>query len=172
MKQAKWEIINARGDVPKSRDDHTVVIYEGSMTIFGGFVEGERTNEIFRYYFKDNRWEKVTVLGKVQPCPRASHSAIVYGDTMIIFGGKDEENNKLNDLWSFNFTTYQWEEFEVNNPPIARSGQSACLYKDMMLIFGGIFEVTKEVDDMHIFDIRNKRWIELFEEAVSPAKLK
>jgi hypothetical protein len=91
---------------------------------------------------------------------------------MAIFGGRDQESNKLNDVWLFNFSNYSWIHFYVSDPPIARSGHSACLYKDMMLIFGGIFEVTKELDDMHIFDFKNKRWIIFFEEASSPIKLR
>jgi hypothetical protein len=47
-------------------------------------------------------------LGDDIPPKRAGHSAIMYGDSMIVFGGKDEENNKLNDLWEFNMSTYQW----------------------------------------------------------------
>jgi N-acetylneuraminic acid mutarotase len=60
----KWEVIHGRGDVPTPREDHSAVIYEGSMVIFGGFTpDGEKTNEVYRYYFKDNKWEKVNVLG-------------------------------------------------------------------------------------------------------------
>ena len=110
LKTYKWEIINSRGDVPLNRDEHTAVLYEGSMNIFGGFVDGQRVNDNYRYYFKDNRWEKVKVLGLEQPCPRAGHTAVVSGDLMIIFGGKDEDNNKLNDIWTFDFTTYRWEQ--------------------------------------------------------------
>lgn len=90
MKNLKWEIVNARGEIPSSREDHSAVIYEGSMVIFGGFtINGERSNEIYRYYFKDNKWEKVSVLGLDAPVPRAGHSAIVFGDSMVIFGGRD-----------------------------------------------------------------------------------
>jgi N-acetylneuraminic acid mutarotase len=106
LKSLKWEVIHSRGEVPVTRDDHTAVLYEGSMVIFGGFVDGERTNDIYRYYFKDNKWEKVAVLGMDAPLPRAGHSALVYADSMVIFGGRDEDNNKLNDLWLFNFTSY------------------------------------------------------------------
>jgi N-acetylneuraminic acid mutarotase len=80
--------------------------------------------------------------------PRAGHSAIIYNDSMVIFGGRDEYNNKLNDIWQFNFSSYTWESKEDGNPPAGRSGHSASLYKDMMVIFGGIVEVTKELDDM------------------------
>ena len=74
--------------------------------MFGGFVRGERTSDIYRYYFKDNKWELVTPLGTAKPPKRAGHSSIIYGDSMIVYGGKDEDNNKLNDLWEFNFSTY------------------------------------------------------------------
>lgn len=173
LKALRWEVINSRGEIPLTRDDHTAVLYEGSMVIFGGFVmgsgTGERTNDIYRYHFKDNKWEKVTMLGVYTPKARAGHSAVIVGDTMVIFGGRDEDNNKLNDLWLFNFSTYFWEPIRVDDPlPLPRSGHSACMYKDMMLIFGGIHEVTKELNDMYLFDFRNRRWIVFFEELHSP----
>ena len=89
FKQYKWEIFNTRGDVPFSRDEHSAVIYESSMVIFGGFVKGERVNEVYKYYFKENRWEKVRPIGSKQPAPRAGHSCILSDEKMIIFGGKD-----------------------------------------------------------------------------------
>jgi hypothetical protein len=46
------------------------------------------------------------VIGGLFPPKRVGHTAILYGDSMMIFGGKDEDNNKLNDLWEFNFATY------------------------------------------------------------------
>jgi fibrillarin-like rRNA methylase len=59
MKNLKWEPIRSKGDVPLIRDEHTAVIYEGSMVIYGGFIDGERTSDIHRYYFKENKWEEV-----------------------------------------------------------------------------------------------------------------
>jgi len=32
----------------------------------------------------------------------------MFGDSMFIFGGKDDDNNKLSDLWEFNFNNYKW----------------------------------------------------------------
>ena len=82
------------------------MLYEGTMLIYGGFVNGERTSEIYKYYFKDNKWEFVQSLGDRVPPKRAGHSAIIYKDSMFVFGGKDEDNNKLNDLWEFNLNNY------------------------------------------------------------------
>lgn len=91
---------------------------------------------------------------------------------MYVFGGKDLDNNKLNDVWEFNLNTYVWTYIEALNPPLARSGHSASVYKDMMVVFGGIYEVTRELDDLFIYEFKNKRWITLFEEMSPPLKLK
>ena len=169
MKTYKWESIHARGEQPLNRDEHTCVLYEDSLIVFGGFINsGERMNDMYRYYFKENKWERVIMMGGDVPAPRSGHSAVIYSDSMFVFGGKDNDNNRLNDIWEFNFSTYQWTYIPALDPPLPRSGHSANIYKDYMIVFGGIYEVTKELDDMYLFDIRSKRWISFFEECMSP----
>ena len=112
-------------------------------------------------------------MGDSMPPARAGHSSIIYGDSMLVFGGKDEENNKLNDLWVFTFSNYCWEKIMCHSPPLPRSGHSASLYGSYMIVFGGLLEVTKELDDVVIYDIRSRKWIVLFEEVMlSPIKKK
>lgn len=57
----RWELVKSRGELPITRDEHTAVVYENeqSMIIFGGFMNGMRTNEIIKYLFQENRWMKV-----------------------------------------------------------------------------------------------------------------
>ena len=87
---------------------------------------------------------------------------------MYIFGGKDDENNKLNDTWKFHFIRKQWEQVHVNDAPNARSGHASCIFEDFMIVYGGIFDICKELNDMHIFDMRAERWLCFFEEQNSP----
>lgn len=44
---------------------------------------------------------------------------------MIIFGGKDDDNNKLSDTWMFNFASREWRKFDFVDEPLARSGHTA-----------------------------------------------
>ena len=115
------------------------------------------------------------------PSPRAGHAAVVHEGNLYVFGGKDDANQKLNDLWRFNLAERVWTELTVpqdqaHSIPMARSGHTATLYQGYICIFGGLFEVTKELNDLHLYDIANNRWICLFSEktinvtAQSPTK--
>jgi len=170
----KWEVINSRGDVPQTRDDHTALLFETEqcMIVFGGFVNGAQTNEIYKYFFQENKWQKVVPQG-VLPPPRVGHSAVIYRSSMVVFGGRDEENNKMSDLWIFDIPTSKWTEVECSEQdvPLARSGHSCAMYGEYMLLFGGIYEITKELNDLHMFDLANRRWIMIFEESNSPKRM-
>jgi len=85
---------------------------------------------------------------------------------MYVFGGKDVENNKMNDLWRLDLDFDKWEEMEpVGVKPMERSGHSADFYNGNMIIFGGLFEITKELNDCHLYDFESNRWIPFFEES-------
>lgn len=76
------------------------------MIIFGGFEDGERVNTIVIYNMKTNSWYTVPYTeDQVMPCPRSGHCASFADSVMYIFGGKDCDSNKLNDLWMFNLKT-------------------------------------------------------------------
>lgn len=129
---------------------------------------------MYQFFFKTSSWERIyPINADVGPCPRVGHSAVIKydkqkGDCMYIFGGKDDENNKLNDTWKFNFTTKEWAYVECVDDPAPRSGHAACIFKDYMIVYGGIYDICKELNDMHIFDMKNDRWLCLFEELYSP----
>lgn len=80
------------------------------MIVFGGFERGVRCNNMIRFNFSTNQWDEMRVSGGPEPIPRAGHSAIMFEDKMYVFGGKDEDNEKLKDFWCFDFLTNSWIE--------------------------------------------------------------
>ena len=79
------------------------------MIVFGGFVDGFRTNTLAIYNISTNAWTKSNShAGQHVPCARSGHSAVFYSGHMFIFGGKDDDSNKLADLWTYNLTSSQW----------------------------------------------------------------
>ena len=79
---------------------------------------------------------------KSGPVARASHSASIYGDKMYVFGGQDDDNNKLGDLWEFDMASSAWRQLggqDGEYTPIPRSGHTSVVSGDKLYIFGGIY---------------------------------
>lgn len=138
------------------------------MIVFAGFERGMRQNSIIQYDFNSKIWSEIEAdKAFTPPQPRAGHSAVIYEDKLYIFGGKDEDNEKLRDFWSFDLNTKAWEQLECEEQSIiSRSGHSACVFQDYMIICAGIHEVTKELDDLAAYSFKNKKWIHMFKDPV------
>ncbi len=154
------------------RDEHTGVIDQesGQMIIFGGFQQGSRTNQTAVYSFPTNIWENVEIApGQPVPSPRSGHSASIYNGNMYVFGGKDDNSEKLNDLWVYNLADKRWVEIEAEGEiPFERSGHTSDIYEDFLVIFGGIWDVTKELNDLHLYSFNENRWITVQSTVGSP----
>jgi len=74
---------------------------------------------------------------------RFSHTANLYLDAMVVFGGELQDGNLSNGLWLYNLTLNKWTELAVNDivkpPPLAE--HSATVVDDILYIFGGEFQV-------------------------------
>lgn len=172
-----WETVrtkpyqNIEENTPAPRDEHTAIIHDEQMIVFGGFVDGERVNHTFRFIFKTGEWKLVTTSGEAVPPPRAGHSATLHvsdesGEPfMYIFGGKDLQNTKLNDLWRLSLTRDVWEQIEYSQDqseiPVPRSGHSCQTYNGNMIVFGGIQEITKELNDCFIYNYETNSWTQM-----------
>lgn len=75
---------------------------------------------------------------------RFSHTANLYLDAMVVFGGELPDGNLTNDLWLYNLTLNKWTELAMNDtvkpPPLAE--HSATVVDDILYIFGGEFGVA------------------------------
>jgi N-acetylneuraminic acid mutarotase len=159
-----WTKLKQTGTVPKPRDDHSLSqINDNSFLIFGGFVQGSRVNECYTCKKNGNtlEWTLVEIKSKEIPCIRASHSTAVYNGKCYIFGGQDDDNNKLNDLWELTLETGMYRLVtmpEGSVEPLARSGHSSNIFNGQMYIFGGILELTKELNEMLIYDFKTGKF--------------
>lgn len=103
--------------VGAKRSKHTIVSCKNAIFVFGGDDGRKMLNDLLRFDLHDNSWGRV-VTKHHPPAPRYHHSAVVFGDSMFIFGGYTGDLNSpailrnLNDLFEFRFTTSQWIEWE------------------------------------------------------------
>lgn len=98
------------------RDDHSSFDFkDGTFLTFGGFVNGSRTGQVIKFK-QEGATLNASLLepsGETSPCFRASLSMGVFENKMFIFGGQDDDNNKLADMWTFDLSTQAWSQVEV-----------------------------------------------------------
>jgi N-acetylneuraminic acid mutarotase len=86
-----------------------------------------------------------------------------------MFGGQEDDNRKLNDIWSFDCDEMVWtqiEQGEDDYKPTKRSGHTTVVFGQKMYIFGGILELTHELNDLVVFDIDTKKFSSNSETAI------
>lgn len=101
------------------------------------------------------------------PAGRAGHSAVCHENKVFVFGGQDDHNNKLDDMWCYDASTGAWANIayaEGDMKPCARSGHTAVTGGSKMFIFGGILELTKELNDLAIFDMKTNKFVQAEED--------
>ena len=56
MNSFKWSKFETSGDIPEPRDDHSMCQVGNKLYLFGGFVSGVRTNDLYEFDFGSNKW--------------------------------------------------------------------------------------------------------------------
>lgn len=96
------------------------------------------------------------------PGPRAEHTAVTYGNAMVVFGGYDGKK-KLNDTYVFDFASKDWSRVTAAelNAPSRRCKHSAVIYNKKMYVMGG-FQIVDgsnyAVTDIHALDLDTFTW--------------
>ena len=116
---------------------HTTVLYNGLLFCFGGV--DDRLEVQGDLVAIDPSCGAVKLMRHTSggPKKRFLHSATLYNNWMIVYGGLDASNDVLHDVWAFNFVTEEWEEMHVVGMEGGRFGHSAVALGSRLLIIGG-----------------------------------
>jgi len=111
-------------------------------------------------------WREILPLTGEPPSPRHSHAAVVYGDSMFVFGGYD--GSYRSDFHEFDFGTNKWNIIPpAGRPPRARYRATCAVHKTTMILFGG-HDGTRHLSDTHTFDFETRIWSTLVTEGIAP----
>merc|ERR1712070_491287 len=131
----KWSLVG-KTDPPPKRQSHSAVIYNDSMYIFGGERSAYQYSDVWKYSFAEDAWLfQVPMNSPSSALARHDHSAVVYGEWMYIYGGRNPE--PLADMWVYSFLNATWGEASVPKDMPPRFGHSAAANNDIMYIYGG-----------------------------------
>ena len=105
--------------------------------------------------------KKKSYNGPGHPSKRWGHSAVLYNNSMIIFGGR-HSHRILSNIYSLDFATLSWIKIEpYSKAPQARDSHSAVIYNNSdMIIFGGN-GTSGKMNDLWNFNFNLKKWQEI-----------
>ena len=132
------------------------------MYLFGGSDLETENQNFYALDLKTYEWRIVRSVGDTKPLTRDEHTALLYGNSMIIFGGF-VQGKKCNEIWSYIFGDNKWIMLSPESPdiPEARAGHTSVLHKDQMYVFGGKDVDNNKLADLWVFDIPTKVWGEV-----------
>jgi hypothetical protein len=109
-------------------------------------------NDLVTYDCTNNSWGRA--LNSNPPTPRYHHSAVVYKDSMFVFGGYTgnlNSNTNLcnkNDLNEYKISSGTWNTWITDcNGPVPRAAHGAVVYDHKMVIFAG-YDGNSRLNDM------------------------
>ena len=106
-----WKEIQQKGEeAPQPRSGHSAVFYSGSMYVFGGAGDdSERRQDLWQFDAATEMWAEIKNKEDVNwPKPRSGHSAVIFLDSMYIFGGSLGLTQETNDLFGLNLKSLTW----------------------------------------------------------------
>eukprot|EP00761_Pharyngomonas_kirbyi_P005776 gb/GECH01005782.1/.p1 GENE.gb/GECH01005782.1/~~gb/GECH01005782.1/.p1 ORF type:complete len:349 (+),score=80.59 gb/GECH01005782.1/:1-1047(+) len=150
---------------PEPRMEHSAVIADHKMWVFGGKTELGVSDELWCFDLDTYIWHLIENESSNNengdwPEPRSGHVAVmISSDEMLIYGGNGEKRRTIyNDIWIFNIKTKQWyqpnmEQSQDERSPIGRTEtmvglvsnvnasdihkSSATVKEKMIIMFGG-----------------------------------
>jgi len=147
---ASWTKVDTSGEIP-ARYGHSAVWANWRMVVFGGKDSSDSLLDDC-WELVESTWTKISVTGDKPPA-RWQHTAVwipgEFPGGMLIFGGKDEQGNPLDDVWFLQEPdpgpspdNWKWEKlYPIGDLPSARSGHVAGFVWNGdgggMFIFGG-----------------------------------
>ncbi|MBX9702443.1 MAG: hypothetical protein K2X74_23600, partial [Acetobacteraceae bacterium] len=134
-----WKKIKTIGALVKRRYRHTAVVHDRRMYVFGGEVAGDNSTYFSDFYELDllqHVWTEIK--SEPRPQPRSGHTAVLFQNSMYIYGGRDRNQQYFADIWCFDFNTHAWRQLHPNGfAPPPTYNHSSVVFRDCFYIFGG-----------------------------------
>lgn len=147
---------------PAKRWGHAGVIKDHKLLIYGGNGRNPKNSRHWQCFYEldllEWEWNKLEPTNNPPPV-RDSHSAILVGNDVYIYGGSDP-NSKNDEFYRYDLNTNCWERIDAEGDiPPGREGHTACLVQGKyMVIYGGWGSKEEVLTDTYCFDIEKKKW--------------
>eukprot|EP01132_Coremiostelium_polycephalum_P005274 gene5274-6567_t len=160
FKRNEWYEVMLLDDSP-NLTEHSSIIYDGKMIIFGGStgVPPSYSKETYIVDLEKKRINLFQTMGD-KPSPRSAHVAVLFKDSMYIFGGWNSTET-YGDFYKLNLLTGNWSTVEQHGDiPFPRRAHCGVLFNEELYIFGG-YDNRKDPNSFNIlykFSFKTNHW--------------
>ncbi|XP_077584872.1 leucine-zipper-like transcriptional regulator 1 homolog isoform X1 [Stigmatopora nigra] len=177
----QWTQLSCVGETaPEEVEEHSMVVYKGFIYVFGGTLDSGYASlrcPLWVYDIAKRNWMEcpTKVISSQTPMPtnRKSHSAVVIGSSMLIYGGFIDIKGSSQEFWSLDLDTMVWslltDIHQRSLSPGPRHSHSGMVYQSCMYLFGGL-QGLKEQRDFWKWNPASYTWSSL-KTKFGPSKL-
>eukprot|EP00590_Aulacoseira_subarctica_P011142 CAMPEP_0172432294 /NCGR_PEP_ID=MMETSP1064-20121228/62499_1 /TAXON_ID=202472 /ORGANISM="Aulacoseira subarctica , Strain CCAP 1002/5" /LENGTH=715 /DNA_ID=CAMNT_0013179493 /DNA_START=1 /DNA_END=2145 /DNA_ORIENTATION=+ len=121
-------------------------------------AESERRPVPFRMDRQSLTWSRVIV--SQSPPPRSGAASVVIRSKLYVFGGYGGGTGRLDDFYSYDFSTSSWEEVSLSTDikPGCRENNGVVLADENKIYLFGGYNGTSWLNDLWCFDIETAAW--------------
>ena len=109
------------------------------------------------------KWGEI-IISKL-PVRRTNHISFIYNNYFYIFGGRDINETKMNDMYRVKLdfseeSCEKWEKISYDGDitPECVAGHKAVLINKYLYVFGGV-NITEDANNkIYIFDVEKRKW--------------
>lgn len=150
LKMTKWELLHGKGSVPSRRFGHSGAIHDASkqLVVFGGWDGKDTLNDLYCFSLENQEWKKSDTTGTPPP-HRYRHTAVIFKNSMFVFGGVDKQHCRYNDLQRLDLRNNVWSEVcTTGYIPSSRTFHRAVVVGNLMYLLGG-YDGTDRLHDLY-----------------------
>ncbi|CAB4005981.1 actin-binding IPP [Paramuricea clavata] len=144
--------------MPQPRQHHGAEIVNGKLFILGGTTTRQNkdaTNSVVVYDFIKNEIKPCASL----PKPVSGMSTVAWGNTIIVVGGVDKNDQILNDVIMYHIESGRSER--LPSLKHKRRGASAVIMHDVIVVLGGWNKEERLLNSVESFTMGDDQWKEM-----------
>lgn len=103
---SRWKMINI-ADKPEERADHRGVLYNNCMWVYGGKGTDGPLDDLWKLDLERWIWARIQYNGD-SPGTVSGHTACIYGEVMLVFGGAHDILKETNEMYTYDFENNNW----------------------------------------------------------------
>jgi len=156
-KDWKWSPVQVKSkEKPPALWGHSINAFGGKkLFVYGGKLIGGETADLWVFDIENSSWSRPNQSGPTPP-PRSYHASSVYGNRLLIFGGKQNDAS----LYVLNTDNMEWSRPETSgNGPDARNETSIIVHQKKLLVFGGVsLDRMETLNELHSMEFGVRNW--------------